>query len=63
VDKRDKPPVKSSNSVPASADNIELLPDAWEIFEKAVDRVAKSPPQHRTAAEKPKARARPPKGP
>jgi hypothetical protein len=24
-----------------------LLPDAWERFERAVDVVAKSPPQHR----------------
>jgi hypothetical protein len=27
---------------------IELLPDAWARFERAVDVVAKSPPQHRT---------------
>jgi hypothetical protein len=26
---------------------IELEPDAWERFERAVDVVAKSPPQHR----------------
>jgi len=25
----------------------ELRPDAWERFERAVDVVAKSPPQHR----------------
>jgi hypothetical protein len=30
-------------------DTIELLPDAWERFEKALDRVAKSTPMHRTA--------------
>jgi hypothetical protein len=28
---------------------IELEPDAWERFERAVDIVAKSPPQPRTA--------------
>jgi hypothetical protein len=27
---------------------IELRPDAWQRFERAVDVVAKSPPQHRT---------------
>jgi hypothetical protein len=27
---------------------IELEPDAWQRFERAVDVVAKSPPQHRT---------------
>jgi hypothetical protein len=26
----------------------ELRPDAWQHFERAVDVVAKSPPQHRT---------------
>jgi hypothetical protein len=29
-----------------------LHPDAWSRFERAVDVVAKSPPQHRTAAAK-----------
>jgi hypothetical protein len=33
----------------------ELHPDAWARFERAVDMVAKSPPQHRTKAN-PKAR-------
>jgi hypothetical protein len=32
---------------------LELHPDAWARFERAVDVVAKSPPQHRT---KPKAK-------
>jgi hypothetical protein len=27
---------------------LELHPDAWQRFERAVDVVAKSPPQHRT---------------
>jgi hypothetical protein len=31
---------------------IELLPDAWARFERAVDVVAKSPPQHRSKAKK-----------
>jgi hypothetical protein len=30
--------------------------DAWERFERAVDVVAKSPPQHRAKATKPKKR-------
>ena len=30
----------------------ELHPDAWARFERAVDVVAKSPPQHRTKAKK-----------
>jgi hypothetical protein len=30
----------------------ELLPDAWSRFERAVDVVAKSPPQHRTKSKK-----------
>ncbi len=34
---------------PSKAEEIELHPDAWERFERAVDTVAKSPPQHRTA--------------
>jgi hypothetical protein len=37
----------------------ELHADAWARFERAVDVVAKSPPQHRTA--KPKAKAKPTK--
>jgi hypothetical protein len=28
---------------------IELHPDAWQRFERAVDAAAKAPPQHRTA--------------
>lgn len=28
---------------------VELVPDAWERFERAVDKVAKSPPQHGVA--------------
>jgi hypothetical protein len=34
--------------------DVELEPDAWQRFERAVDVVAKSPPQHRSA--KPKTR-------
>ena len=30
----------------------ELLPDAWERFERAVEVVGKSPPQHRKANKK-----------
>jgi hypothetical protein len=31
----------------ADADKIELHPDAWERFERAIDVVIKSGPQHR----------------
>jgi hypothetical protein len=31
-----------------NAADSELHPDAWARFERAVDVVAKSPPQHRT---------------
>jgi hypothetical protein len=34
------------------AAEIELHPDAWERFEKAVDVVMKSPPKHRTAKDR-----------
>jgi hypothetical protein len=34
---------------------IELHPDAWERFERAVDTAAKAPPQHRKAKKKTKA--------
>jgi hypothetical protein len=34
--------------------DFEPAPDAWERFEKAMDKVVKAPPQHRTA--KPAAR-------
>jgi hypothetical protein len=37
----------------ATAKEIEIEPDAWARFERAVDIVAKSPPQHRGKA-KPK---------
>jgi hypothetical protein len=35
---------------------VELEPDAWQRFERAVDVVAKSPPQHRTSKDAPKKR-------
>jgi hypothetical protein len=35
--------------------DVELRPDGWDHFERAVDVVAKSPPQHR---KKPKAKKR-----
>jgi hypothetical protein len=43
------------------ADEIELEPDAWERFERAVAVVVKSPPQHRTAKPRPDKPARKPK--
>jgi hypothetical protein len=33
---------------------IELHSDAWQRFERAAGVVAKTPPQHRVAKEKPK---------
>jgi len=36
---------------------VELHPDAWARFERAVDVVAKSPPQHRTKRTAKKARS------
>jgi hypothetical protein len=39
---------------------IELEPDAWERFERAVGVVAKSPPQHRVKRKR-KAKARKPR--
>jgi hypothetical protein len=35
--------------------SVELEPDAWARFERAVDVVAKSPPQHRAKAKQKKA--------
>ncbi len=35
-----------------SEKKVELEPDAWSRFERAVDVVAKSPPQHRTKEKK-----------
>ena len=39
---------------PSQSRELELFPDAWARFERAVDVVAKSPPQHRTRAGKPR---------
>jgi hypothetical protein len=43
--------------------DIELQSDAWQRFERAVDVVAKSPPQHKTkpATEKSKSAAKRPR--
>jgi hypothetical protein len=48
----------ASKSKPSSkAEDIEIEPDAWERFERAVDVVIKSGPKHRpTATAKPKER-------
>ena len=35
-------------------EDIELIPDAWERFERAVDAVSKSGPMHRSAQKEPK---------
>jgi len=39
---------------------IELQPDAWSRFERAVGVVAKSPPQHRKKKSKPRKRKKKP---
>ena len=36
-----------TKSTGRAKDDLEIVPDAWERFERAVDVVAKSPPQHR----------------
>jgi hypothetical protein len=41
------PAMKEKSDMRASEPEIELAPDAWERFERAVDVVAKSPPQRR----------------
>jgi hypothetical protein len=41
---------------------IEIEADAWQRFERAVDVVAKTPPQHRTSRAKPKPKPRKRKG-
>jgi hypothetical protein len=46
--------VAPKKSAPRGND-VELHPDAWQRFERAVGVVAKSPPQHR---EKPKRKRR-----
>jgi hypothetical protein len=37
---------------PDSKKEVEQYPDAWSRFERAVDVVAKSPPQHRATGDK-----------
>jgi hypothetical protein len=45
-----------------SRKEVELHADAWQRFERAVDVVAKSPPQHRTKkVKRSKARRKPKK--
>jgi hypothetical protein len=36
-----------AKSAGKAKDDLEILPDAWERFERAVDTVIKSGPQHR----------------
>jgi hypothetical protein len=45
---------------PAPTKDLEVHPDAWGRFERAIETVAKAPPQHRVA-KKPKAKKRPSK--
>jgi len=37
---------------PTAVKEVELHSDAWQRFERAVDVIAKSPPQHRVAKDK-----------
>jgi len=39
---------------------IEFAPNAWARFERAIDVVAKSPPQHRKKKDKPRKRKKKP---
>lgn len=39
-------------AAPDSTEVVELAPNAWEQFERAVDQVLKSPPQHKKNREK-----------
>jgi hypothetical protein len=49
-----------AKSAPKKMKEVELVPDAWQRFERAVDVVANSPPQHRTAkAKQPKRKVKP----
>lgn len=41
--------MKAKKLTTADTSEIELLPDAWERFERAVDVVMKSPPKHQSA--------------
>ena len=47
--------IKSHPHAAADADKIEIHPDAWERFERAVDAAVKSGPKHRPAKEQAKA--------
>jgi hypothetical protein len=41
-----------AGKTPRKKTDIELQPDAWRRFERAIDVVAKSPPQHRKSKAK-----------
>jgi hypothetical protein len=41
--------MKEKSRMRAERGDVELVPDAWERFERAVDVLAKSPPQHKRA--------------
>jgi hypothetical protein len=45
-------------SATKKTDEIELLEDAWSRFERALDAVLKSPPQHRSAKKAKRAKKR-----
>jgi hypothetical protein len=46
-----------------SIKGIELQPDGWQQFERAVDAAVKSGPKHRSALKRPKPQRKPTKKP
>lgn len=56
--RRDKIGMMKTKSKPAKPDEIELHPDAWERFEKAVDAVMQSPPKPQRAKDRAPSSAR-----
>jgi len=53
---------KSKKELDSKQSEIELHPDAWARFERAVDTVIKSGPMHRPAKERPASKGRVHKG-
>jgi hypothetical protein len=45
-----------SPTAQGKAPNVELRPDGWQQFERAVDAAVKSGPKHRSAKAKPEKR-------
>jgi hypothetical protein len=49
---------KANPEIEPELELLELEPDAWQRFERAVDVVAKSPPQHKTKSKKKRGKAK-----